>query len=403
MPKVGKLTSCVDFSRFSTGASTTDEMSKKRRRETVSVNIGRVAIYEDLAHENEEIRLKAAQALLASVAPERDPSKEELDKVFRRLFRGLCSGRKAARLGFSVALTELLAQCLGQDSASTSVADVLKTFEDQTRIPGHTSGQVSTLTHSRNITELILVQEERDYYLGRLFGAEAIIKSGVLFSSRSPDDHWDQLLDLIFDLAKKKSWLREECGWVLFAAFKGQSTMTAEYAQVLTGKLHSSGLAKTPEGVALWVLIQSAYPDIELPKHVWHHGNPLHRKERVPLARILRETSSKDDSNDPKEKDAERSTWFHKLHFAWAVVFEALITNQPKQLTFAELWIEAVDSKLFELYCSRMETDCLQMGCLLPRRSRRRSTGVSCSSRNIYMIFRRASSQPYLAQIPSGV
>jgi len=122
-------------------------MSRKRHREPVNVNTERVAIYEDLAHENEEIRLKAAQALLSSVAPEKNPRKEDLEKIFARLFRGLCSGRKAARLGFSVVLTELLVQFGSQDSASTStisIADILQTAEDQTRISGHNSGQVST-------------------------------------------------------------------------------------------------------------------------------------------------------------------------------------------------------------------------------------------------------------------
>ncbi|MCJ1249248.1 DNA-directed DNA polymerase [Trapelia coarctata] len=308
-------------------------MSRKRRREPVNVTTERVAIYEDLAHENEEIRLKAAQDLLSSITPEKNTSKEELEKVFNRLFRGLCSGRKAARLGFSVVLTELIIQYVGSDSVSTSIMSitiVLKTLEDQTRISGHVSGQ-----------------EERDYYLGRLFGAEAIVKSGVLFSLKSPGSHWDQLLDLIFDLAKKKSWLRKECGWVLYTALKSQSTMTAEYAQVAIDKLHSSTLARTPEGVALWVLIQSAYPDVQLPKHVWHHGNPLHRKEKAPLAKILKETSSKDDPKEPTQKDAERGTWFHKLHFAWEVVFGALLKARSKQLTFAELWTEAIDNGLF--------------------------------------------------------
>jgi len=369
-------------------------MLRKRRREPVNVNIERVAIYEDLAHENEEIRLKAAQLLLSSVAPDQNPTKEELEKIFKRLFRGLCSGRKAARLGFSVALTELLVQYIvNQDLASAStvhIADVLQTLEDQTRISGHVSGQVSTSRSELDSSELIQVQEERDYHLGRLFGAEAIIKSGVLFSSKSPDELWEQLLDLVFDLAKKKSWLREECGWVLYAALKGLSTMMADYAQVLVDKLHSSGLTKTPEGVALWVLIQSAYPSVRLPKHVWRHGNPLNRKEKASLARILKETSSKDDLKDSNQKDTQRGTWLHKLHFAWEVVFEALLTAGSTQLTFSELWTEAVDSKLSELYHSSTKIDGLQMGCLLRQQLRRRSFGDFYCSRNMCFVFQQA-------------
>lgn len=394
---------------FLAAAGKTDVMSRKRRREPVNVNIEHVAIYEDLAHENEEIRLKAAQALLSSVAPEQNPTKEELEKIFKRLFRGLCSGRKAARLGFSVALTELLVQytyTVSQDLASKStvhITEVLQTLVDQTRISGHVSGQVSTSWSELDNSELIQLQEERDYHLGRLFGAEAIIKSGVLFSSKSPNEYSEQLLDLIFDLAKKKSWLREECGWVLYAALKGPSTMTADHAQVFIDKLHSSGLTKTPEGVALWVLIQSAYPNVRLPKHVWHHGDPLNRKEKASLARILKETSSKDDRKDSNQKDAQRGTWFHKLHFAWEVVFKAILTAESKRLTFSELWIEAVDSKLSELYYSSTEIDELQMGCLLRQQSRRRSSGDSYCSRNMCIVFQQACFLRSLVRIASGV
>ena len=157
------------------------------------------------------------------------------------------------------------------------------------------------------------------------------------------------MLNLIFELAKKKSWLREECGWVLCAALNDSNTMNTTYVEVLFEKLHLSGLAKTPEGVGLWIAAMQAYPNVKYPKHVWHHGDPLHRKERTSLARILKETSTNHDTEGTPKKTSQRGSWTSRLHFSWDVVFKALLQERPKQLAFSDLWTEAVDSELLLL------------------------------------------------------
>jgi DNA polymerase phi len=127
----------------------------------------------------------------------------------------------------------------------------------------------------------------------------------------------------------------------LYGALKGGSPLPEDHAKTLINMLHLNGLAKTPEGVALWLVVQSNYPGIQLPKHVWHHGNPLHRKEKVSLARVLRETTPKDDTKD----SVQRGNWVPKLHFAWEVVFEALPMTRSEKTNFADLWAEVVDSE----------------------------------------------------------
>ena len=78
-------------------------MGRKRHREDATEVSRRTEVYEDLAHLDPSIRLKAAQTLLTQLVPGADA--DQLNEILRRLIRGLCSGRKAARLGFSVALT----------------------------------------------------------------------------------------------------------------------------------------------------------------------------------------------------------------------------------------------------------------------------------------------------------
>ena len=121
-------------------------MANKRRREEVAIDTQLVEIYEDLTNINGEIRLKAAQALLLRVAPEANPSAQQITEILRRLLRGLCSGRKAARLGFSIALTELLAQLFGPTctsvTGSQSIPELIETLKSQTHTTGHVSGEV---------------------------------------------------------------------------------------------------------------------------------------------------------------------------------------------------------------------------------------------------------------------
>lgn len=119
-------------------------MSNKRRRETSAVDTQLVEIYEDLANVDEEIRLKAAQTLLLKIAPEAGLASEQIHEILRRLIRGLCSGRKAARLGFSIALTEFLIQRLSPTASCPlfAIPEVIEVLKTETRIGGNVSGQV---------------------------------------------------------------------------------------------------------------------------------------------------------------------------------------------------------------------------------------------------------------------
>lgn len=124
-------------------------MSKKRHRERPAVDTQLVEIFEDLANVDEEIRLKAAQALLTNFVPEGRADGDQLNEILRRLIRGLCSGRKAARLGFSIALTEFLTELLGPKGRHVvgfqDLSGLIDTLKKQTHASGGISGQVGTL------------------------------------------------------------------------------------------------------------------------------------------------------------------------------------------------------------------------------------------------------------------
>ncbi|KAL9615238.1 MAG: hypothetical protein Q9167_000332 [Letrouitia subvulpina] len=306
-------------------------MSKKRRRELRSVDLQLVEIYEDLANEAENIRLKAAQTLLLKICLNKKAESVDVAEVLRRLIRGLCSGRKAARLGFSVALTECLSQL--QISNISEFVDIL---EQQTQTSGNVSGQ-----------------EERDHQFGRLFGAEAFIKSGVLFGEEKSSETSSRVFSLIFELAKKKPWLREECGWIVVSALQvlTQKQQHTIIVQMIIDRLFEHGLGKTPEGLAAWILVRFATSDVVFPPGVWHCDNPLHNKERENISRILREAFVETDQGREHPDVAKKSNWSPKLHFAWSIVLAQLLTDKseedPELITFGDFWKDVIERNLF--------------------------------------------------------
>ncbi|KAL2810838.1 DNA polymerase phi-domain-containing protein [Aspergillus granulosus] len=315
--------------------------TKKRRREPVNVDTKLVEIYEDLASENDEIRLKAAQALVSQFTPDKKPADEQIRKALQRLFRGLCSSRKAARVGFSIALTEVLAQVFGKEAVASkeggdegvSVEGVLGIWEGVSNATGSESGQ-----------------EGRDHHFGRLFGAEAIIKSGILFSPKSLVTEWTKVLELVFDLAKKKPWIREECGWIVYRSIYDLLAQNAslKLVEIALERLCSNDLARTPEGVAIWVAARDRFPGIAFPNKVWRHDDPLDSKERNQLAKVMKESEPAGDSEGPKVS----GVWNSKLHFAWDAVVNSLNSvleksSKSTRLSFADFWLEVVDNGLF--------------------------------------------------------
>lgn len=126
-----------------------DTSSTKRRRQYTEQDSKLAKIYENLAHEVTNVRIQAAKDLVLELAPDKHPSVETVQKVLIRLIRGLCSSRKAARLGFFVALAEILRQLSNAQNESDlqndfSVDRVLDMVDQYTQPEGKVAGQVRT-------------------------------------------------------------------------------------------------------------------------------------------------------------------------------------------------------------------------------------------------------------------
>ena len=198
------------------------------------------------------------------------------------------------------------------------------------------------------------MKEQRDHHFGRLFGAEAIIKSGILFKPKAPFSEWTKLLDLVFDLAKKKPWIREECGWIVYRCVYELSAQNADakFVESALERLCTNDLARTPEGVSIWLAAKELFPKVQLPSKVWKHDDPLDAKERNQLAKVMKESSVSEAEGENKGSKAKASgVWNSKLHFAWDAVLSRLSETSAKEsksktsrLSFIDFWTEVVDS-----------------------------------------------------------
>ncbi len=198
-------------------------------------------------------------------------------------------------------------------------------------------------------------QEERDHYFGRLFGAEAIVKSCILFKPKPSLELWRSLLQLICDLALKKQWLRQECGWLFFTSIScfRSSNLGPEFAIAIVESLRANNLVRTPEGVAVWLEVRSCYPDAVLPKTVWKHRDPLCRDEAASIAEVMKDARAKQQPDSGEAAGAQGAgTWSQQLHFSWDMVLRELclpavrdVKVSSKRMTFAKFWADVVDSE----------------------------------------------------------
>ena len=128
--------------------------------------------------------------------------------------------------------------------------------------------------------------------------------------------------------------------------------MSVAHVPILASKLHSHGLSKTPEGVAIWLALQSTHPSVTMPEGVWHHADPLNRKERFQLAKVLSEATSGSSLQSEQQAVSSTGHWSPKIHFAWQVVISHITTSSsaaavksksPKSLSFEQFWPSCVD------------------------------------------------------------
>ena len=159
---------------------------------------------------------------------------------------------------------------------------------------------------------------------------------------------------LLLDLARKKSWLREECGSVLYEGLKAEPHYQFDVVLPVTEGLKDHNLVDTPEAVAISLRALELGYKGALTSLSWENGDPLEPSNFARLAKILKETSSqKDKPKTPQDAQKQsgsiqRGTWNGKLHFVWDAVF-ARLYERADLTEFKEFWDVVIDGRNFSI------------------------------------------------------
>ena len=124
-----------------------EEAPPKRRRQINEEHLKLSKLYEDLAAEADDTRFAAAKELIVKFSPAANPKSQDVKTALGRLIKGLCSQRKAARVGFSLTLTELLREIFGSgknaiEGLDLDVGSIITLIEEKTKVEGNVPGRV---------------------------------------------------------------------------------------------------------------------------------------------------------------------------------------------------------------------------------------------------------------------
>lgn len=287
-----------------------------------------------LSEDDENERLEAAKRLnlaLRNVTENRD---ETVKYCLTRLIKGLTSANDSSRLGFSLALVELLYSLLDpKDPLLTNLPfrSVVQLIVEHTEPTGGLSRS-----------------EERGFYFGRLFGLKAIIETELLFTKESDISNWQSVLTQLVVLAQKKPWLRESCCLVIRNAVLTMESSQKELIKATCDELEKSGLIKSSDGIGIWIaLLQKHKATLEkLNIRFQKRSSPFEKTYLRTLAKLLKESEGKDEDG---EKLSQKGSWNARLSWVWDAVFEFYTSDTPQKdiASFPEFWQAVVNDGLF--------------------------------------------------------
>ena len=299
--------------------------SRKRRLDYSQADAQLAKIYNDLADDVQAVRIKAAGEVIRNLSANSDHQVERIEKAIARLIKGLCSGRKAARLGFSIALSEVLRLAL--DLKAITLKSLTAKVAEFTTAHVTAGGQ-----------------ERRDHLIGRRFAYQAILQSGVGSNAAVSSQEWQEFVTAVMVLMCEKQWLRRECGAMLYEYLVGVGkALPTDRLQTIVDALHENSLWKTPEGVAIWLTLTKSSTKVKLPKGTWHHNDPLTANERTVLSKVIQEIPIDDEQGGKAGSGSRQAT----PSFAWSVILSELYGGSRSAKDFTQFWTQVVDSGLF--------------------------------------------------------
>lgn len=273
--------------------------------------------YYRLASELPQERIEAATGLLSELSEENN--NEDWDYALNRLIKGLTSTRQSARLGFSMALIEVLRELVTKSNHELTVTSFLKHVYTLSEVKSSMKGK-----------------EERSVLFGRLFGLQVLLNSQLLFDEKvSTLEALVEFVDVLVELSSLKSWLRETSIFTLcqFIGLLDNNTHRDKVLVHVLQKINDFGLNLTTEGIAVYLSIPQQTREkfaskISNPKPNWKNGDPLSKGNLPVLAKALKdvevveaETQSNDTSKS-KNGNKQKGSWSPRIHFVWDIIIK---------------------------------------------------------------------------------
>lgn len=186
------------------------------------------------------------------------------------------------------------------------------------------------------------------------------MQSTILVEPHLSLDAWNELLNRIYGMARDVPWLREECAMVLVQAIQslGAKADLEPCAKELVQRLVSFNLVNTPEGVAIWLALKDSAYEKVLPEKIWQSNDPLAKKERARLAKVLKE-NYRSSSEDGKSEDVKSAAAHPNPSFVWDLILAKFIQLDNKvkgdqidfeKSEFARFWLDSVDGKSYAIH-----------------------------------------------------
>jgi DNA polymerase phi len=239
-------------------------------------------------------------------APDKPSPLENMQYSLKRLVRGLGSSRGGARQGFSAALTEVLLH-----------------------FPEVPTSQVTELANqSLALSGEANKQEKKDFFMGRIFFALVIAKSGRLGQLSAHET--TIMVDQLIQLGQEKPLLREACFETLGLLTTSASKIEGAVRDVVISrvtKLFPSDSAWDCDQLNLALTISTAGPLVlsQFPTSV----------RQAPLKASKHKTAL-----------TESTRVYPAVHSVWPRLLDILFA-EPSLANLASFWLSVVDGELF--------------------------------------------------------
>lgn len=249
-----------------------------------------------LASDDSAERIEAAEALIKGLL-EAD-SESDWDYALNRLITGLSSTRGSARLGFSMALAEVLNTRKSEITIENYLEKVSKAF---------------------TVTGSMKGAEERGLLFGKLFALQTLAKS-PLWQTASLED-FCAFVDMAIALSLKKVWLREPVFYAICELVQSLTSSAFDRGKALAylfESVHKNDQSVTCEGIAVALSVsrdeRAKYNNF----NEWKHGDPLAKGNLADLARVLK------DLPVGTGESQQRNNWKPSVHFVWHLLLQEL-------------------------------------------------------------------------------